>query len=304
LLSNITNRRWLNPCRQYRDVYFQLYFPPIIEFISKNECTAEDAYFNNSTQYNRTICSVKWFNFLLNAQNVYPASSGENSTCGSYCDEFFNQVFPNTDQLTVNKNLLITDLPLPSSSNTNYTYNVLKNYTFYQSGAPLTVIAIDKANESIVYNTYKPLFPQTQLPNLYKVHDIVELLPKINISINFCLYSAPLLDVESTPTTRTRPKSAAIWYYYVIGASFCMLIAIFILFAIILQKIRRKRNEILREMQRTTEHTNPNESREQCELRANNPLINDIWEVPINSLDIDFRNVLGNGAFSVVHSGE
>jgi hypothetical protein len=202
------------------------------------------------------------------------------------------------DLLKLDKWLLITDLPynMHNETQTSEVYETLNNYNDYKSGAPLTVIAIGGSD---IANSYASLFPPTQMPNLYHIEDI-----SINTTINFCLNSAPWLGVEPFPTGPSNIPNTAVWFYYVFGAA--VITAIFALLGIILERKRRKRREILRQVAERMAVMVVNKSREAVRNRYEHSLqadLKDPWEVALPSIDIDYTVVIGKGAFSEVYSG-
>jgi hypothetical protein len=288
----LANRRWLDPCRQFRVLSFVITLPNF-----------QGCVVDSDSEY-AELEGVRWCSKALFSgwlSQLKTVDSDQNSSlCGSYFDAFFKEILDNN--LNEKKFLLITDLPLPLNCNTNknFTFNTLKKYSYYGSGAPLTVIAIEKINDSRVFNSYKPLFPPTQLPNLYQANDLAEILSNISTIINFCLNSAPWFSNREQGKT-IAPPFQVMWYFFIIGATILIIIAIAI--AIILLKRKRKKDEALRQI-RNLERNSTSMlmcSKEYDEL--SNPAKNDIWEVSIELLDIDYKNLIGKGAFSVVYSG-
>jgi hypothetical protein len=135
------------------------------------------------------------------------------------------------------------------------------------------------------------------------VSDISEMLSNISRKINYCLSSAPMLE-NGMSLRKSAPNPKAVWYFYMIGVIIIILLAILIAFAAFLLKRKRKRIEALIQIGERM-GTIQNATTNQYELTVPHDItINDVWEVSIESLDIDYKHLIGNGAFSVVHSGQ
>jgi hypothetical protein len=125
----------------------------------------EDVRINNRKA---PICSEDWFNkniwvrgsscsydpdphnFCLSANGTYDYACGTDSKGSNiYGDIFTLMLFDKSG--FKDKYFLITDLAMPACSSNNTIasgiLDVLSNYSDYSSGAPLTVIAIDKKND-------------------------------------------------------------------------------------------------------------------------------------------------------------
>lgn len=217
-------------------------------------------------------------------------------TCDYYDLIYINLLIERITPLETNKFLLITDIPLPCTDKASILSARLRNFTYYDTGSPLTVIAIDKINDNSVANSYKILFPPTQMPNLYQVNRISELFSNINKTINICLDFVPWLEVKKLSSYRT------VWYFYVIGSIILLsILIILIVFIIIVRKKTRKKllDEIQQRMEMVTTNTGTSNTYEY------NSLSNaaDIWEIPLKSLEIYYKVLIGKGAFSAVYSG-
>jgi hypothetical protein len=305
LILQLTARRWLfAPCQLYRYIVFSVTAPSEgVEVVPK--CLADPINDGAVTDY---VCSTKLFMkyFGVNASDVQSANDAQNPRCGRTFERFFTDFRQeNPTTLEKAKYLLITDLALQCVGYVDSASSMLRNYSFFQSGAPLTVIAIDNEQDESVAKSYEPLFlTPTQPENLYRVNDINELLSNINTSINFCLDPFAGDNLEPAP----QPYPEIVWYFYFIGAA--ILIAIVVAFAIItivfLLRRKRKRDQALQQIKelmgvlppKTNAITNQYNSEP-----ANTSTVKDAWEVSLHSLDIDYKTYIGKGAFSIVHSG-